>query len=70
MRVVTFCKKINITTSTQEEVFHEQMAVLLLDTQGSVMYGNGWKDNGNGTFTSTAKQSSYKEKCGWPAKAG
>jgi hypothetical protein len=23
------------------------------------MYGNGWKDNGNGTFTSTAKQSGY-----------
>ena len=31
----------------------------LLDTQGSLMYGNGWKDNGNGTFTSTAKQSVY-----------
>lgn len=25
----------------------------LLDTQGSIMYGNGWKDNGDGTFTST-----------------
>jgi hypothetical protein len=31
----------------------------LLDTQGSVMYGNGWKDNGNGTFTSTAAMSGY-----------
>jgi hypothetical protein len=31
----------------------------LLDTQGSVMYGNGWKDNGNGTFTSIAKMSGY-----------
>jgi len=30
----------------------------LLDTQGSFMYGNGWKDNG-GTFTSTAAQSAY-----------
>jgi len=29
----------------------------LLDTKGSLMYGNGWRDNGNGTFTSTAKQS-------------
>ena len=25
----------------------------LLDTAGSVMYGNRWQDNGNGTFTST-----------------
>ena len=25
----------------------------LLDTAGSVMYGNRWNDNGNGTFTST-----------------
>jgi len=31
----------------------------LLDTQGSIMYGNGWKDNGNGTFTSTSKMSGY-----------
>jgi hypothetical protein len=31
----------------------------LLDTQGSIMYGNGWKDNGNGTFTSTATMSGY-----------
>lgn len=31
----------------------------LLDSKGSLMYGNGWKDNGDGTFTSIAKQSSY-----------
>lgn len=31
----------------------------LLDTQGSLMYGNGWKDNGNGTFTSAAVRSSF-----------
>jgi hypothetical protein len=31
----------------------------LLDSEGSVMYGNGWKDNGNGTFTSTAAMSTY-----------
>jgi hypothetical protein len=31
----------------------------LLDTKGSVMYGNGWKDNGNETFTSTAARSGY-----------
>jgi hypothetical protein len=31
----------------------------LLDTQGSLMYGNGWKDYGNGTFTSISKMSGY-----------
>jgi hypothetical protein len=31
----------------------------LLDTQGSIMYGNGWKENGNGTFTSIAKMDGY-----------
>ena len=31
----------------------------LLDTQGSIMYGNGWKDNKDGTFTSFAKQSVF-----------
>lgn len=31
----------------------------LLDSKGSIMYGNGWRDNGNGTFTSVSKQSSY-----------
>ncbi len=31
----------------------------LLDSTGSLMYGNGWKDNGNGTFTSTAAMSGY-----------
>jgi Glucodextranase, domain B len=31
----------------------------LLDSQGSVMYGNGWNDNGNGTFTSTTIMNSY-----------
>jgi hypothetical protein len=31
----------------------------LLDTKGSLMYGSGWKNNGDGTFTATAKQSSY-----------
>lgn len=31
----------------------------LLDTQGSVMYGNGWRDNGDGTFTSTAQPGGY-----------
>jgi hypothetical protein len=31
----------------------------LLDTRGSIMYGNGWQDNGNGSFTSTAARSVY-----------
>jgi len=31
----------------------------LLDTKGSIMYGNGWRDNGDGTFTSTAARSGY-----------
>lgn len=31
----------------------------LLDSQGSVMYGNGWSDNSDGTFTSTTKMNSY-----------
>lgn len=31
----------------------------LLDSKGSLMYGNGWKNNGDGTFTATAKQSAY-----------
>lgn len=31
----------------------------LLDSQGSVMYGNGWKANSDGTFTSTAARSGY-----------
>jgi Protein of unknown function (DUF1566)/Putative Ig domain/Carboxypeptidase regulatory-like domain/Glucodextranase, domain B/Purple acid Phosphatase, N-terminal domain len=31
----------------------------LLDSRGSLMYGNGWKANGDGTFTSTSKQSAY-----------
>jgi hypothetical protein len=31
----------------------------LLDSQGSVMYGNGWNDNADGTFTSTTVQNSY-----------
>ncbi len=31
----------------------------LLDSQGSVMYGNGWSDNGDGTFTSTTIMNSY-----------
>ncbi|MEI6209510.1 MAG: putative Ig domain-containing protein [Desulfuromonadales bacterium] len=31
----------------------------LLDSKGSLMYGNGWMDNGNGTFTSTSQQSGY-----------
>jgi hypothetical protein len=31
----------------------------LLDTQGSVLYGNGWTNNGNGTFTSTSVMSGY-----------
>ncbi|MBU5613524.1 carboxypeptidase regulatory-like domain-containing protein [Geomonas azotofigens] len=31
----------------------------LLDTQGSVMYGNGWRDNGDGTYTSTAMQNGF-----------
>jgi subtilase family serine protease len=32
----------------------------LLDSGGSVMYGNKWQDNGNGTFTSTTPQSEMK----------
>jgi flagellar hook assembly protein FlgD/Tol biopolymer transport system component len=32
----------------------------LLDTAGSVMYGNKWKDNGNGTFTTTTSQGEMK----------
>lgn len=31
----------------------------LLDSKGSIMYGNGWKDNGDGTFTSTSARSAY-----------
>jgi hypothetical protein len=31
----------------------------LLDSQGSVMYGNGWNDNGDGSFTSTTTMNSY-----------
>lgn len=31
----------------------------LFDTQGSVMYGNGWSDNGDSTFTSTTTMNSY-----------
>ena len=31
----------------------------LFDTQGSVLYGNGWNDNGDGTFTSTTVMNSY-----------
>jgi large repetitive protein len=31
----------------------------LLDTKGSVMYGNAWKDNRDGTFTSTAVETGY-----------
>lgn len=31
----------------------------LLDTQGSLMYGNGWKNNGDGTFTSTSARSGF-----------
>lgn len=31
----------------------------LLDTGGSLMYGSGWKDNGNGTFTATEVRNSY-----------
>ena len=31
----------------------------LLDTKGSLMYGNGWKDNGDGTFTSVSKQNAF-----------
>jgi PKD repeat protein len=31
----------------------------LLDTKGSLLYGNGWHDNGGGTFTSTAGMSVY-----------
>ena len=31
----------------------------LLDTQGSFMYGNGWRDDKNGAFTSTAKMSLF-----------
>jgi glucodextranase-like protein len=33
----------------------------LLDSQGSVMYGNGWQDNGDGTFTSIAKQNAFSQ---------
>lgn len=31
----------------------------LLDSQGSVMYGNGWSDNGDGTFSSSTIMNSY-----------
>lgn len=33
----------------------------LLDSQGSVMYGNGWSDNSDGTFTSIAKQNAFSQ---------
>jgi flagellar hook assembly protein FlgD len=32
----------------------------LLDSGGSLMYGNKWQDNGNGSFTSTTPQSEMK----------
>ncbi len=31
----------------------------LLDCKGSLMYGSGWQDNGNGSFTATAVKSSF-----------
>lgn len=31
----------------------------LLNSQGSIMYGNGWKDNGDGTFTSTSARTGF-----------
>jgi hypothetical protein len=31
----------------------------LLDSEGSVLYGNDWKDNGNGTFTSIGANKYY-----------
>lgn len=31
----------------------------LLDTEGSLMYGNDWKDNGNGTYTSVSASKYY-----------
>jgi hypothetical protein len=31
----------------------------LLDSKGSIMYGNGWKDNQDGTFTSMSARSVY-----------
>jgi len=31
----------------------------LLDSGGSIMYGNGWKENGDGTFTSTSSQNAF-----------
>lgn len=31
----------------------------LLDSKGSIMYGNGWKDNKDGTFTSTAIRNAF-----------
>ena len=31
----------------------------LLDTKGSLMYGNGWKDNKDGTFTATSAKSGF-----------
>jgi hypothetical protein len=31
----------------------------LLDSDASVLYGNDWKDNGDGTFTSTGKERYY-----------
>lgn len=31
----------------------------LLDSKGSLLFGNGWKENGDGTFTSVSKQSGY-----------
>ena len=32
----------------------------LLDSAGSVMYGNAWQDNGNGTFSATTPQGQMK----------
>jgi hypothetical protein len=31
----------------------------LLDSKGSIMYGNGWRDNADGTFTATSARSGY-----------
>jgi PKD repeat protein len=31
----------------------------LLDSKGSIMYGNGWKANGDGTFASTSARNSF-----------
>jgi hypothetical protein len=52
-------RKTDGTTSTALLGKNSSHWSYLLDSGGSFIYGNGWRDNGNGTFTSTADRSGY-----------